>query len=152
MPNIQKFETVPLSEVPLTGGVSSMGNDQNLAPVVLVVDEEEIVANTRAAILRNWGYSVSTAYCASVALEIARDRRPQYFLCDAELTSISGVKLATEIQSIVADCQILLSASDADSLALLATARNARSQYTLLQKPVHPDQLRSFFPTPVAYA
>jgi CheY-like chemotaxis protein len=143
MPSGLRFETVPLSQVP-------SADDQDLingsSPVVLVVDDEEIIADTRSAILNSWGYVVMTAYSAQQALELAQTERPSYLVSDLQLNRMNGVDLAFAIRSFATDCQVILFSGEADSLALLATARNSLHGFTLLQKPVHPVHLSPFFP------
>jgi CheY-like chemotaxis protein len=141
-----RFETIPLSEVPISATEQSDETHQPTAPVVLVVDDEEIIADTRSAILSGWGYSVLTAYSAEDALEIARRDPPSFLVSDVHLGRMNGVDLAFAIRSIATDCQVVLFSGDADSLALLATARNSTHNFTLLQKPIHPAHLRPFFP------
>jgi DNA-binding NtrC family response regulator len=132
------FEIVSLSEVPRK---SLFIEDSLNRPVVLVVDDEHLIADTRAAILSGWGYTPMIAYDAETALEMARAITPQILISDVLLTKMNGVDLAVAIKSRAPDCQIILFSGQADSLGLLATARNAGHSFTLLQKPVQPMDL-----------
>jgi len=131
-------EIIPLADLPL----STMHIEESrYHPVVLVVDDEEIIADTRVAILASWGYAAMASYDAESALEIARVIPPEILITDVRLTGMNGVDLAIEIQSRVPDCKVILFSGQADSLNLLALARNAGHNFTLLQKPVHPAEL-----------
>lgn len=146
MRDTQRFETIPLSQVPILSDQRCSSDFVSAVPVVLVVDNEEIIADTRSAILSGWGYRVFTAYDAEEALQIARTAQPSYLVSDIELNRMSGVDLAFAIRSISTGCQVVLFSGEADSLTLLATAKNSLHDFTLLQKPVHPTHLSSLFP------
>jgi DNA-binding response OmpR family regulator len=132
------IETIPLADLPRD---ASQIEESPHRPVVLVVDDEEIIADTRAAILAGWGYAAMASYDAETALEMARVIPPEILITDVCLTGMNGVDLAIEIQSRVPDCKVILFSGQADSLNLLALARNAGHNFTLLQKPVHPAEL-----------
>ena len=131
-------ETISLADLPLD---ASHIEESCPRPVVLVVDDEEIIADTRVAILASWGYAAMACYDAENALEMARIIPPEILISDVCLTGMNGVDLAVEIRSKVPDCKVILFSGQADSLNLLALARNAGHNFTLLQKPVHPVEL-----------
>ena len=131
-------ETILLADLPLD---ASRIEESCPRPVVLVVDDEEIIADTRVAILASWGYAAMASYDAETALEMARVIPPEILVSDVLLTGMNGVDLAIEIRSGVPDCKVILFSGQADSLNLLALARNAGHNFTLLQKPVHPAEL-----------
>lgn len=141
-----RFEVVPLSEVPLAEKQSKPESKARVSPVVLVVDDEEIIADTRSAILSRWGYTVVTAYSAETALELARKDPPRYFVSDVRLSRMNGVDLAFAIRTVATDCRVVLFSGDADSLSKLDTAKNSMQDFTFLQKPIHPVHLRPLFP------
>jgi hypothetical protein len=53
-----KFEVIPLNEVPMD---SSTPDTKQPEPVVLIVDDERIIADTLSIILGKSGYRVMTA-------------------------------------------------------------------------------------------
>jgi PleD family two-component response regulator len=61
------FETVPLAEVPLARANSV--DEQSV--VVMVVDDEKVIADTLVAILARSGYTAIAAYDGESALERA---------------------------------------------------------------------------------
>jgi DNA-binding response OmpR family regulator len=134
------FETVALAELAQKGLFPSQDHHR---PVVLVVDDEEIIADTRAAIFTNWGYAVMTAYSGEAALEIARIIPPELLISDIILTGINGVELAIAIQALVSDCKVLLFSGLPSSADMLAVARSEGHNFTLLDKPLHPAHLFS---------
>ena len=67
-----KIESIPLAEV-----TARLDDERTspMRPVVLVVDDEQIIADTLGSILELSGYSPLVAYNAASALEIARAMR-----------------------------------------------------------------------------
>ncbi len=55
------------------------------APYVLVVEDEHVIADTLAVILRGAGYGVAVAYDAESAIEIAELAPPQLLVSDFAL-------------------------------------------------------------------
>jgi CheY-like chemotaxis protein len=138
MQALTAFETVPLAEIAKRGLVVETEPHR---PLVLVVDDETIIADTRAAIFTNWGYAVMTAYSGEAALEIARVIPPELLISDVILTGMNGVELAIAVQEIVPDCKVLLFSGLPSSAEMLASARSEGHSFTLLDKPLHPAQL-----------
>jgi DNA-binding NtrC family response regulator len=132
------FETVPIVEIMRKGIVADDGQHR---PVVLVVDDEEIIADTRTTILNNWGYAAMTAYSAEAALELAEVIPPDVLVSDVILTGMNGVELAVAILAVVPDCKIILISGLPSSADMLAAVPDAWQRFTLLEKPLHPNQL-----------
>lgn len=134
-------EVVPLTEVPKEiDDVAAEDLPAEDVPLVLVVDDDEILADTRAAILMRSGLAVKTAYNASAALEIALEQPPAVLVSDVRMPGASGVELAMAIVDLVPPCKILL-VSGHTATADLAEAREAGYDFPLLPKPMHPAQL-----------
>ena len=110
-------------------------------PVVLVVDDESAIAETVAAILSRNGYMAMTAYDASEALETALLTPPELLVTDVMLPGMSGIDLAIKMKRIFPDCKILLFSGHASTMDLMVTARTAGHHFSLLNKPVHPQEL-----------
>jgi DNA-binding NtrC family response regulator len=127
-------EVVPLSEVE---GIPRM--DLGL-PVVLVVDDELIVADTLAMILAKAGFCALKAYGAEEALMLARLTPPTLLLTDVRMPGMSGVELALEVIKDCPECQVLLFSGHATPRDL-APAKLAGYNFPLLCKPLHPAQL-----------
>jgi|SRR5271168_3264889 len=140
MSTIGNFEIVPLAELERKG---LLGVEQRYLPVVLVVDNEQIIADTRAAILEGWGYAPLTAYDAESALELASVIPPEVLIADATLARMNGVDLAIAIWASVPDCKVILFCERTEDYESLATAQKAGYNFTLLQKPAHPKLLQA---------
>lgn len=134
MSGIRNTPTVPVGQAPSF-------HEFDLRPRVLVVDDETSIADTTAAILSISGYAALAAYDGNDALEIALVRPPHLVISDVVLPGMNGIELAITIQRIFPDCQIVLFSGQASTVDLLAAASGAGHHFTLLAKPLPPEQL-----------
>jgi DNA-binding NtrC family response regulator len=112
-------------------------------PVVLIVDDERVIADTLSIILSKSGFTVSTAYDGKSALEIAKAVTPELLISDVAMPGMDGVELAIALIKMMPECKVLLFSGQASSVDLLTVAHDSGYDFTLLTKPVHPtDMLR----------
>lgn len=110
-------------------------------PVVLVVDDEEVIAITLAAILRNHGFAALIAFSPERALEIADVIPPELLISDVMMPGMNGIDLAIAMTQRISDCEVLLFSGQSGTQDLLAEARANGRDFTVLTKPIHPDVL-----------
>jgi len=110
-------------------------------PRVLVVDDESAIADTIAKILTLSGFPAVAAYDGNGALEIALLRPPEMLITDVLLPGMNGIELALTVKRIYPDCKIVLFSGQASTVDLLAAAGHAGHRFTLLNKPVPPQEL-----------
>ncbi len=110
-------------------------------PLVLVVDDETLIADSLAAILRQSGFAAMAAYDGLSALEIARVVPPDLLLSDVAMPGMSGIDLAIAISQATPGCKVILFSGQAATVDLLSTARDAGYDFTTLAKPLHPTEL-----------
>jgi DNA-binding response OmpR family regulator len=134
------FPTIPIAEVPLPAESSEASAYR---PIVLVVDDEPIVADTLAEILIRSGYTAMAAYDGEGALETAALVPPDLLIADDLLPLMSGVDLAIAVKSESPDCKIILLSGQQSTAHLLSSGKSAVHQFSLLSKPVHPSDLVS---------
>jgi CheY-like chemotaxis protein len=103
---------------------------------ILVVDDEEVIADTITKILSLRGYAATAAYDGDSALEA-----PHLLLTDVLLPGMNGIELAQTVRRIFPDCKILLFSGQASTVDLMASADRSGHRFTLLNKPVPPAQL-----------
>jgi DNA-binding response OmpR family regulator len=137
MPGLN-LETVPLEE--LTRRNLTVETDPD-HPVILVVDDERVIADTLAAILTSHGFAAIAAYDAESALDFAGVVPPDLLLSDVVLPGMNGIDLAIAMKGRVRDCSVLLFSGQAATADLLASARDAGHDFTVLDKPIHPADL-----------
>ena len=138
MSQSENFAAVPLAEL-LAQGITAQKDPRN--PVVLVVDDEVVIADTLTTILAQHGMAAMAAYDGFGALEIARVIPPDLLLADVVMPGMSGIDLAIEIKKDIPDCAILLFSGQAATTGLLAKAGKAWCDFEVLLKPIHPQKL-----------
>ena len=129
------YEVVPLCEVPLP-----KERHEGERQVVLVVDDEPLVAETLALILSGAGFAAIAVNSGSAALDIARAIQPAFLLTDVQMPGMSGVELALTITDMFPHCKVLLFSGRATAQDL-APAIAAGVEFPMLPKPIHPTQI-----------
>lgn len=112
-------------------------------PRVLVVDDESVIADTIATILSINGFASIAAYDGDGALETALLTPPELLITDVALPGMNGVELAITIKRIYPECKTLLFSGQASTADVLAAAGREGHHFTLLNKPVPPQELIS---------
>lgn len=133
-----RFEAVPIAEI-LAQGLER--KPLSPRPVVFIVDDEPVIADTLAAILIHHGFAAFPAYDGEQALELANVVPPELLISDVMMPGINGVDLAIAIKKQIPDCKIVLFSGQASTVDLLHSARQAGHDFTVLVKPVHPTDL-----------
>src|SRR5277367_6355440 len=141
MPQKSNFQMVALTEL-ASKGITAETDE--LRPVVLVVDDEMVIADTLTAILTKEGVAAMAAYDGRSALQIAGTIPPDLLLSDVVMPGMSGIDLAIAIRQAVPDCKVLLFSGQAATVDLLADAREAGHNFTTLEKPIHPKDLLAY--------
>ena len=108
---------------------------------VLVVDDEKLLADTTAAILRHAGYESKAAYDGFGALEMMASFHPDYLLTDIMMPGMNGVELAIAITQHYPATKVLLFSGQAGIADILEHSRAKGFEFPLLAKPVHPAKL-----------
>jgi DNA-binding response OmpR family regulator len=133
------YQVVPLAEVPFDKVIPNAERQQR---VVLVVDDERVIADTLSVILMRSGFTVLTAYEAGSAMNLARGIAPDLLLSDVMMgPGLDGTQLAIQMVKAYPDCKVLLFSGHAATVDLLAKAHQEGHDFTLLTKPVHPADL-----------
>ena len=109
--------------------------------MVLVVDDQSVIADTLAEILSRNGYQGIAAYDGDSALETALLTPPEMLIADVVLPGVTGIELAIKVRRIFPECKIILFSGQASTADLLASARADGHHFTLLNKPLHPQDL-----------
>lgn len=137
--NIKNFPTIPLKDVPVQLEENRPAGGHR--PVVLVVDDESVIADTLAEILTRSGYKGIPVYDGDSALETALLTPPEMLITDVVLPGMTGIELAITVRRIFPDCKIILFSGQASTADLLTSARADGHHFTLLNKPLHPQDL-----------
>jgi DNA-binding NtrC family response regulator len=108
-----------------------------LKPKVLVVDDERLIADTLATILKINGFETTALYSGEAALEWVESFQPNVVLSDIHMRKVNGIETAERIRRKHPDCRVILFTAS----ALSATTRHRIQElgFEFLQRPLHPE-------------
>jgi DNA-binding NtrC family response regulator len=109
--------------------------------IILVVDDEQRIADTLALILQNNGYETAVAYEGDSALAQSSRIRPDMLLTDVIMPGMNGIELALAVSERLPECKVLLFSGQAATAELLDRAQKQGCDFPLLSKPIHPEDL-----------
>jgi CheY-like chemotaxis protein len=131
-----EFEVVSLVEVPTDSSVRPAYD----TPLILVVDDEPLVADTIAAVLATSGVKVAKAYNGRAALDMAMLHVPDLLLSDVMMPGMNGIELAMAVVTELPRCKVLLFSGHA-TMTDLAPAYAEGFDFPLMTKPIHPVEM-----------
>ena len=118
-------------------------------PLILVADDERVVAYTLAAILNLSGFDATAVYSGEEAVKMAEDLKPDVLLTDVVMGGITGIETAIRVRQVVPSCKVLLFSGQASTANLLQGASAKGHIFEMLTKPVPPpviiDHLKGLF-------
>jgi|HubBroStandDraft_6_1064221.scaffolds.fasta_scaffold566412_1 DNA-binding response OmpR family regulator len=104
---------------------------------VLVVDDEEVIANALAMILNQAGFETQAVYNGDSALEIVPGFKPDFLISDVIMPGISGIETAIWVRTMLPPCRVILFSGQEYTSNLLKMARSRGYEFEILNKPVH---------------
>lgn len=116
-----------------------MENTDNVR--VFVVDDERVIAETLALILRQNGFLAEFFVNPLEAVAKASEEAPDLLISDVMMPQMSGIELAIKLRSLHPTCKILLFSGQAATADLLRKAQDDGHNFDLLLKPVYPADL-----------
>jgi CheY-like chemotaxis protein len=105
---------------------------------VLILDDEQVIANTLALILNRNGFEARAVYNAQDAIQTAQELSPDFLISDVVMEGMTGIEAAIRISQIVPNCRILLFSGQAATADLLQRAEAHGHHFEILVKPIHP--------------
>jgi DNA-binding response OmpR family regulator len=105
------------------------------------VDDEQLIAQTVAAILNANGFDAVKSYNGEEALDAARKHQPHIVLTDVLMPRMSGVELDVRLRKEFPATRVLLFSGQAATSELMRRAQEEGYNFELFPKPIHPDDL-----------
>lgn len=75
---------------------------------VLILDDEQITADTLGLIFRKRKYDAQVAYTVDSALEYVRNSDPQLILCDITMPGRDGLEFMVELTRMNSACPVIV--------------------------------------------
>ena len=91
---------------------------------VLIADDEQVIADSLAAILGHFGYETTAAYDGKTALEKAGIFEPDFVVTDVMMPVMNGIELAIQIGEILPGCKVILFSGMAATSDLVEDAKS----------------------------
>jgi DNA-binding response OmpR family regulator len=107
---------------------------------ILVVDDDNVIAETLGIILRKAGFEVRVCHDGSEAIAAARAFQPDIVLSDYEMPEMNGVDACVQIKSMLPGCRIIM-LSGHSLHERLESFQPPRHDFLLLSKPIYPVEL-----------
>jgi len=111
---------------------------ETVKPKVLVVDDDQLVADTLAMILNISGFTATAAYSGARAVELAGDSAFDHVITDVMMDGMNGIEASLAIRELLSDCRALLISGNTNTSSLLVAASAQGHEFEILAKPVHP--------------
>ena len=105
---------------------------------VLILDDEQIIANTLVMILNRNGFEAQAVYTAQDAISTAAQLSPDVLISDVIMEGMTGIDAAIRISQLVPRCRIILFSGQAATADLLEKAEASGHHFEILAKPIHP--------------
>ena len=115
---------------------------------VLILDDEQIIANTLALILNRNGFDARAVYSAQDAINTASQLSPDVLISDVIMEGMTGIDAAIRISQLVPRCRIILFSGQAATADLLQQAEADGHHFEILAKPIHPRVLLKWLADP----
>ena len=118
---------------------------------ILVVDDEEDLAETVESLLKSQGYRVFKVFDGPAALQAAQELDPDLILLDYELPEMDGLEVMAKLREgeVTAETPVLLASAGRVSLSDIAKADGFLAKpfqeqllYTMVERLVRPDVAR----------
>jgi DNA-binding NtrC family response regulator len=106
---------------------------------VLVIDDDRIVADTLAEILRLHGFAPVALYSGEEALELVDRFRPDIVLSDICMNQVNGIEAAVRIRELHPECRVILFTASSLTAETRQTIQDLG--FELLLRPLHPQNV-----------
>lgn len=115
---------------------------------VLIVDDEQMIADTLAQILNASGFEAKAIFSGELAVSAAQEFRPEILLTDVIMRGISGIDVGVAIAKLLPGCRVILFSGQASTADLLDRAGAQGYRFEIIAKPIHPRDLLKVLNSP----
>lgn len=105
---------------------------------VLIVDDDQTVANTLGMILKSETHDVRVVYSAEAASELLASWTPDIAIVDVLLPGMNGVDFAIALKTVAPGCHVLLFTALPRRNGIVEAARMSGHPFEVIEKPSPP--------------
>jgi two-component system response regulator RegA len=116
---------------------------QDIAPSVLLVDDDEVFRNRLARAFRERGYDVHEALSGADALHAAEEETPEYVVVDLRLPDGSGLELVRRLKALDESTNVVVLTGYGSIASALDAVRLGATHY--LTKPAAVNEIVAAF-------
>lgn len=110
-------------------------------PLILIIDDEEVLRDGCRQALEKSGYAVLTAGDGVEGIKIAREKKPDIAFVDLKMPGISGMEIIEILSKDIPDIVLIMITGYATILSAVEAIQ--KGAYDYLPKPFSPDQIRT---------
>jgi len=108
---------------------------------ILIVDDENVIADTLAMVFSMNGYDTRAAYSAEHANRLAPEWVPDLAIIDGCLPNISGISFAVQLKTTSPACHIILFSGKTNTTDMSKISRRGGYDFVFHAKPSPPNAL-----------
>jgi len=108
-------------------------------PKVIVIDDQPVIADTLAEILKQNGYDAVALHSGEEALNWVTRSQPAIVLSDIRMHKINGIQAAVHIRTLYPTCRIILFSASAINESEQAAIDECGFEF--LHRPLHPKEV-----------
>lgn len=101
---------------------------------VLIVEDNEVIREQLARVIRKEGFEVVTAEDGEMGLEMFKNERPEILIADLKMPGMNGMELMHEVRSLSTSVQIIVVTGFGKFDTAISALHEGAMDY--LQKPV----------------
>ena len=114
---------------------------QHKATRVFVLDDEQVIANTLASILKHEGYSAIAFFDPRQVVQACHENPPDILISDVVMPQMNGIELALYMREHHPDCRVLLISGQNETRTFVAEAAAHGHVFNVVAKPILPMNL-----------
>ncbi len=111
-----------------------------MPPLVLIVEDEKLLAESMSIYLRRHGYATRVAHAGEDGIRLAEEASPDVAVVDIRLPGIDGIEVLSKLREVSPGTEVIMATAHASADG--AAEAMKRGAFDYLNKPLDLDELR----------